>query len=268
MLAGIWQLVAVLSESREAAFGRGESPLIPGWDWIFGEALPALSSYGGGGLGLAEGTSPTYGAAFVVIAEHSAPTWARLLTGLALGACIGIGAALAISWSKWGRRLVALPSHVLRTLPLLAMVPLFQLWFGLSFHGMVLFIAFGVGVIFFTSALNAVEHVPQIFIDNSRALGASRLSVYRTIILPSILPELRSALFLALGLSWTAVAAAELLGAQTGLGFILANAEEFALLDRMTVVALVFVVYAAASFIVLTLVLRRVLAWMPQARGW
>jgi hypothetical protein len=40
-----------------------------------------------------------------------------------------------VSWSNWSRRLVALPLHLIRTLPLLAMVPLFPLWFGTYFVG-------------------------------------------------------------------------------------------------------------------------------------
>ena len=53
------------------------------------------------------------------------------------------------------------------------MVPLFQLWFGTYFVGKVIFVAYGVGVIFFAGTVNAVRNVPQIYIDNARTLGAS-----------------------------------------------------------------------------------------------
>ena len=67
-----------------------------------------------------------------------------------------------VSWSRWSRRLVELPTQFLRALPLLAMVPLFQLWFGTYFFGQVLFVAYGVGVIVFAGVVNAVRNVPQI----------------------------------------------------------------------------------------------------------
>ena len=88
-----------------------------------------------------------------------------------------------MSWSRWSRRLVELPTQFLRTLPLLAMVPLFQLWFGTYFFGKILFVAYGVGVIVFAGVVNAVRNVPQIYIDNARSFGASRSQLYRTVIL-------------------------------------------------------------------------------------
>ena len=91
-----------------------------------------------------------------------------------LGGVLGFALGLAVSWSPWSRRLVQLPTQFLRALPLLAMVPLFQLWFGTYFFGQVLFVAYGVGVIVFAGVVNAVRNVPQIYIDNARTLGASR----------------------------------------------------------------------------------------------
>ena len=55
------------------------------------------------------------------------------------------------------------PTQFLRALPLLAMVPLFQLWFGTYFFGQVLFVSYGVGVIVFAGVVNAVRNVPQIY---------------------------------------------------------------------------------------------------------
>ena len=66
------------------------------------------------------------------------------------------------------------------------MVPLFQLWFGLTFQGAMLFVAYGVGVIFFTGTVNAVRNIPPIYFDNARTLGANRLQLYRTVILPAM----------------------------------------------------------------------------------
>ena len=95
-------------------------------------------------------------------------------SGLAAGALAGtLAQGLAVSWSPWSRRLVVLPGQVLRTFPLLALVPLFQLWFGITFLGMMLFVAYGVGVIFFTGTVNAVANIPPIYVDNARTLGAT-----------------------------------------------------------------------------------------------
>ena len=59
-------------------------------------------------------------------------------------------------------------------------------------------------VIFFAGTVNAVRNVPQIYIDNARTLGATRLRLYRTVILPAIFPELRATILLSLGTAWAA----------------------------------------------------------------
>jgi sulfonate transport system permease protein len=263
-MAAIWQLLS-MAYTAEAVPGE---PMIPGWQVVFGRTLISLADYWQGGLGVgavAEGAPPTYLAALLAIVTNSFDTIVRLYVGLLFGSVVGTLLGLAVSWSRWSRRAVALPLQFVRSLPLLAMVPLFQLWFGTYFVGKIAFVAYGVGVIFFAGVVNAVKNVPQIYIDNARTLGASRLQLYYTVILPSILPELRATILLSLGTAWGAVLGAEYLGAQSGLGYMIVYSEQFAYLDRMFVVALLFVIYASISYAIFNRVCMRLLEWTPRA---
>jgi sulfonate transport system permease protein len=263
-MAAIWQLLS-MTYTVEAVPGE---PMIPGWQVVFTRTLISLADYWQGGLGVksvAEGAPPSYLAALLAIVSNSFDTIVRLYVGLLLGGIVGSLLGLAVSWSRWSRRAVALPLQFVRSLPLLAMVPLFQLWFGTYFIGKVAFVAYGVGVIFFAGVVNAVKNVPQIYIDNARTLGASRLQLYRTVILPSILPELRATILLSLGTAWGAVLGAEYLGAQSGLGYMIVYSEQFAYLDRMFVVALLFVIYASISYAIFNRICMRLLDWTPRA---
>jgi sulfonate transport system permease protein len=263
-MAAIWQLLSMVY-TAEAVPGE---PMIPGWQVVFTRTLISLADYWQGGLGVpavAEVAPPTYLAALLAILTNSFDTIVRLYVGLLFGSIVGTLLGLAVSWSRWSRRAVALPLQFVRSLPLLAMVPLFQLWFGTYFVGKVAFVAYGVGVIFFAGVVNAVKNVPQIYIDNARTLGASRLQLYWTVILPSILPELRATILLSLGTAWGAVLGAEYLGAQSGLGYMIVYSEQFAYLDRMFVVALLFVVYASISYAIFNRLCMRLLEWTPRA---
>lgn len=263
-MAAIWQLLS-MTYTAEAVPGE---PMIPGWQVVFTRTLISLADYWQGGLGVksvAEGAPPSYLAALLAIVSNSFDTIVRLYVGLLLGGIVGSLLGLAVSWSRWSRRAVALPLQFVRSLPLLAMVPLFQLWFGTYFIGKVSFVAYGVGVIFFAGVVNAVKNIPQIYIDNARTLGASRLQLYRTVILPSILPELRATILLSLGTAWGAVLGAEYLGAQSGLGYMIVYSEQFAYLDRMFVVALLFVIYASISYAIFNRICMRLLDWTPRA---
>jgi sulfonate transport system permease protein len=246
-IAAIWQALSILYP-LEAAPGE---PMIAGWQVMFTKTLLSMADYWQGGLGVpsvSEGAPRTYLAAVLSLLSHSFDTIVRLVCGLALGG------------------VVDLPVQFLRTLPLLAMVPLFQLWFGTYFIGKVLFVAYGIGVIVFAGTVNAVRNVPQIYIDNARSLGASKAMMYRTVILPAILPEMRSTLLLSLGTGWGAVLGAEYLGAQSGLGYIIVYAGQFAYLDRMSLVAIIFIVATSISYRAVGALTSRMLEWAPESQ--
>ncbi|MBV8718564.1 MAG: ABC transporter permease subunit [Chloroflexi bacterium] len=265
-LAVAWQIASMLITAESVP---GE-PMVPGWQVLATSTLLSLSDNWLGGLGvrgIAEGGARSYAGALLAILSNSWDTSLRLYSGLLLGACVGVLAGLGVSWSSWSRRVVALPGQIMRTFPLLALIPLFQLWFGLTFLGMMLFVAYGVGVIFFTGTVNAVRNVPPVYIQNARTLGASRLRVYRTIIVPAMFPELRSSMLLSIGVAWTAVVGAEFLGAQTGLGQIIVYAKYFGYVDRMFLVGLILLVYAALTFALVERLSRPLTVWMPNGHG-
>ncbi len=258
-----WQLLSLAfsGDTKGSA-----SPLVPGWGWIITKAFPAMANYGGDGMGLSAadgGAKGSYGGAFSVLASASAITWGRLLIGLVGGALVGFVLAIAVASSKWLARFLEGPANMLRMLPALALIPLFQLWFGISFKGVVIFMVYTNGVVFFVGMLNAIRNVPPIYLQNAKALGAGKVRSYATVVLPATLPELRSTVFFSLGWSWSAVVGAEFLGVQSGLGYIEAQANQFALLDRMLVVALIFLLLASVSFLIFNLICRPLLAWVP-----
>ena len=92
----------------------------------------------------------------------------------------------------------------------------------------------------------------------------AEFQIYRTVILPAMFPELRSSILLGLGMAWTAVIAAEFLGAQTGLGQIIVYSQYFGYVDRMFVVALFLLLYAAITYALFERASRRLTEWMPR----
>ncbi len=249
-LALAWQLASLVIRAESVP---GE-PMVPGWQFLATQTFLNLSDYWTGGFGvagIAQGGTRTYAGAVLAIASNSVDTSLRLFSGLLLGA-------------GWSRRLVFLPGQILRTFPLLALLPVFELWFGLTFLGAMLFVAYAVAVIFFTGTINAVRNVPPIYIDCARTLGAKNLRIYRTVILPAMFPELRSSILLGLGTAWTAVVGAEFLGAQTGLGSIIAFSKIFGYVDRMFLVALFLLAYAALTYAIFERGSRKLTEWMPR----
>ena len=121
VLAALWQLASILMPYESVP---GE-PMIPGWQILVTRTFLSLADYWQGGLGIpsvAQGGARTYAGAALAVLSNSWDTSLRLFTGLTLGVAVGLVAGLAVSWSKWSRRIVALPAQIIRTFPMLALI--------------------------------------------------------------------------------------------------------------------------------------------------
>jgi sulfonate transport system permease protein len=86
------------------------------------------------------------------------------------------------------------------------------------------------------------------------------------VILPAIFPAMRSTILLSLGAGWGAVLGAEYLGAQSGLGYIIVYAQQFAYLDRMFFIALLFILFTSISYWAVSKLSARLLEWAPPSQ--
>jgi sulfonate transport system permease protein len=210
-----------------------------------------LGYYWQGGLGVKStetGGELTWAGAGLAFVYNSAVTLLRMFAGLILGTVVGVVVAVAISWSDLLRRMFVLSAHLARMLPMLALLPLFALWFGSSEKGAILFVGFATFVLIFAFTLSAIDAAPAHYEQSARSLGASRLRAYLSVVVPSILPRLRPAFLLSLGFAWSAVVAAEFLGQQHGLGQITDLAQFYGRTDILALVAAIVVTYAALSY--------------------
>ena len=261
-ILGAWEVAGHLSPTSALR----QSPIVPPWEFVFGPSLLGMSDYWTFDFWAPRpsvGGAQTYWGAVLAIGYHSALTLWRLVLGLIMGTVFGVGLGLAFSWSPVMRRLVSWPLHILRMFPLLAMVPLFQFWFGANTTGAVTFVAYGVGVVYFAATINAVSNVPNRYIEFARTLGASRQRIYLLIVLPAIVPELSASVLLTLGLAWSTVIGAEYIGLDSGMGRIIIFAQYFSNTGRMTLATLLIIVYAGVSFLLFRRLAARMLSWMP-----
>jgi sulfonate transport system permease protein len=245
-----------------AGDNRAGDPLVPGPVDVV-SAAKKLGNYWQGGLGIErtdQGGELTWAGAALAFAYHSLVTALRLVVGFLIGLVTGVVLAALVSWSDTLRQMVSLVAHGVRMLPLLAMIPLFGLWFGNSNEGAVLFIGFTVFTFIFVFTITAIANVPSYFPDYGQALGASRVRVYVRIVLPAALPQLRSGIALALAFAWSAVIAAEYNGQSTGLGQIAHAAEEFSQTDTLALIGLMVIGFAGLSF----LIAHRAMSWVTR----
>ncbi|CAN5506270.1 ABC transporter permease [soil metagenome] len=259
LVLALWQLASVVIGEDDSGMR-----LVPSISDVLSSFM-VFADYWPGGLGaertVGGGGSTVWGAT-LGLAYNVAISLSRFVIGFVLGAVVGVGAGLLVSWSSIARRTVSFPAHFFRMMPLLAMLPLFGLWFGNSELGTYSFTAFAVAVLLFVLTVAAVDNVPRIYSDSATSLGASRSRIYMSVIIPSITPSLKVGILLAVPFAWSAVLAAEVIGKQYGLGRILNFALLYAATDVIAVTALVVVIIAGTTHLALAKILNHLTRWV------
>ena len=141
--------------------------------------------------------------------------------GFALASVLGILLGLVAGWYRRAR-LVAVPwLQVVYASPDLAFVPIFILWFGLGLTFKVWVVFLGVIIFVTLNTIAGVEATEGRFLAVAQTYGASRLKVFRTIVLPGSVPYIMAGLRLASGRAIVGVVGAEFISSNEGLGFMI-----------------------------------------------
>ena len=224
------------------------------------DAIPRLAVFAG------PGTPPTYANALGVIAENSAASAITLFGGLAFGGGLGVGLGLALGWNSRLRQMFQGPFLIIRVIPLFALLPLFLSWFGGARVGSVSFVAFAVFSMLFVNTLEAIRNVDPAVRVFARTLGASPLRVYRTVVIPAIVPELAGGFRVVLGFAWAILLAAEFLAAQKGIGRIMILAQQYFDLSRMILIVILIMIYTYFLDRLVAMAAAHATRWLPRTQ--
>lgn len=143
----------------------------------------------------------------------------RVFTGFLLASSLAVPLALTLACHQRLGAVILPVVNLLRPIPPIAWIPLSILWFGLG-EGSAFYIT-AVAAFFpiFLTTYDGGRNVDRQHILAATSLGASQLSILRAIYLPAAAPAVLTGLRIGLGQSWMAVVTAELIAAQSGLGF-------------------------------------------------
>ncbi|MDR1648423.1 MAG: ABC transporter permease [Zoogloeaceae bacterium] len=145
----------------------------------------------------------------------------RVFTGFFIASAVAIPSALLMAYFLPLRRLFLPLVTVLRPIPPIAWIPLAILWFGLGNKPSYFITALAAFFPIFLNAFAGGIDVQPRHIHAARFLGAGRWLMVRHIYLMSALPSVWTGLRIGLGQSWMAVVTAELIAAQSGLGYMI-----------------------------------------------
>lgn len=178
----------------------------------------------------------------------------RVSFGFCLAALIGIPLGLVVGWST--RTYVALNPVIqgLRPISPIAWIPIAILWFGIG-DGAGIFLIFLSA--FFPIAVGTTAAVRNISLVHQRSaqnFGLRGLELFRRVVLPAAMPQIITSLRIALGVAWLVIVAAEMVGMDSGLGYLINDARNAG--SRYDLVVATMIVIGLIG-IVLDLLIRR-----------
>jgi len=144
---------------------------------------------------------------------------ARVSVGFGIALLLGVSSGAVLGIFPGAGRHVAPWLDVLRPIPPIAWIPVAILWFGLGNTSAVFIVFVGAFFPIFLNTHAGICAVSQGQVNAARCLGAGRLLILSDILFPAALPQLLTGLRVGVGIAWTSVIAAEMVGAHTGLGY-------------------------------------------------
>jgi sulfonate transport system permease protein len=157
--------------------------------------------------------------------RHVGVTVARVAVGFLIGSIVGTFFGALTGYLPVARKLLDPLLQSLRSVPSIAWVPLFLLWLGIQESSKIALISLGA---FFPVYLNlsvAMRHVDPKLLEVGKLYRLNSFQMVRRLILPAVLPEYIVGLRSGLGLAWMFVVAAELLGASSGIGYLMIDGQ-------------------------------------------
>lgn len=210
------------------------------------------------------------GTAWIELLGDSLPEDA-IASLLHLGAGYGLGVTtgllLAVACARWRVVEAALDPliELLRPIGAIAWIPLAILMFGIG-TGVPVFLIFYASMFpVFVNTLAGIRGTDRRLVQAAEMLGASRRMVVTHVVIPAALPLILSGARLSLGVAWASMVAAELTGADAGLGWRIFWYQEFFAMDRVMAVILTIGVLGYALDLALRGVQRRLTRWSPDS---
>jgi sulfonate transport system permease protein len=181
--------------------------------------------------------------------------------GLTIGVAVGVLLAVITGLSRVGEAIADPILQALRGIPLLGLIPLFIVWFGIGQLPKVLFVMLSALFPMYVNTFAGIRGVDSKLGELGYVLGLRQVEMIRHIVLPGALPAALTGLQLSVVFSMIALVVGEQINATSGLGFMITQAEQFLDNSVIMVALIVYAILAVLANGAVRLLERKALAW-------
>ncbi|RYM05555.1 ABC transporter permease [Sporolactobacillus sp. THM7-7] len=202
-----------------------------------------------------------------LLLTHLKVSFIRAAVGFIIGGGLGLFFGTLVGLSTRSEHLLDPSLQMIRTVPHLAVTPLFILWFGLGDTSKVLLIALGAFFPLYVNTFLGIRRVDAKLFDVARILEFSKWKRMKLLILPAALPNILLGVRLSLGAAWLSLVVAELMGSTEGVGYMIMDARQFSNTDIVFVGIIIFALVGKLTDSLVRLMEHHFLKWQDTYRG-
>ncbi|MED1488281.1 ABC transporter permease [Bacillus smithii] len=191
----------------------------------------------------------------------------RAACGFIIGGGLGLALGTLVGLSAKSESLLDPTLQMVRTIPHLAITPLFILWFGLGEESKILLIGLGAFFPLYVNTFLGIRKVDAKLFEVARILEFSKWKQIKLLIVPSALPNILLGIRLSLGAAWLSLVVAELMGSTAGLGYMMMDARQFSNTDIVFVGIIIFAIVGKLTDSLVRLMEKHFLKWQDTYKG-
>lgn len=185
----------------------------------------------------------------------------RALAGFTLGGGIGFLLGLFTGLSKWTNLLLNNTIQMLRNIPVLAVIPLALVWFGIGEEVKIYLVAFGVFFLVYANTYHGIRSIDPKLVEMSRVYGMSPWKRFANVVLPGAMPSILVGVRLALGVMWLVLIAAETVATDEGIGYMAMSARNVMQMDTVVLSIILYSILGKLSDVVAVVLEKSLVRW-------
>lgn len=201
------------------------------------------------------------------LVEGIAVSFTRAVVGLVIGTIFGITLAVVAGLWRNGEHVLDPTVQLLRPLPATAIMPLVVLLMGMDEAPKIFLISYAAFFPVYLNTFQGIRAVDNKLIESAAVFGLTRFELIKQVILPSALPSFFVGFRFSVSISWVVLVVAEQLNAQSGVGYLMMDAQRYYRPDIILIGLIVYAIFGLLSDSLVRGVECKALNWRNSFEG-
>jgi NitT/TauT family transport system permease protein len=199
------------------------------------------------------------------LSEHISASVGRALKGFTVAVIVAVPLGIVIGWYRPVAQLLNPVLELFRNTAALALLPVFVLILGIGETSKVALVIYACMFPILLNTISGVRTVDPLLIKSARSLGLSSFRLFQKVILPAALPTIFTGIRLSAAASILVLIAAEMVGARSGLGYLIMASQLNFQIPQMYAGILTIALVGLLFNTVLVLIERRFSRWRTNS---